>query len=189
MAKSLIITEKPSVARDIASALGGFTETDSHFESDRYLLTWAVGHLFELLEPEEVDEVYKRWTLDTLPIIPEKFQFKPKARQSERIRTIKKLLADPEVEDVVNACDAGREGELIFREILEYFGSDKPVRRLWLQSMTTSAIRQGFESLRPGEELEGLAAAAECRAFTDWLIGMNAPPTTPPAHGARAGAW
>ncbi|MDJ0866582.1 MAG: DNA topoisomerase 3 [Myxococcota bacterium] len=191
MAKSLIITEKPSVARDIASALGGFTETDSHFESDRYLLTWAVGHLFELLEPEEVDEVYKRWTLDTLPIIPEKFQFKPKARQSERIRTIKKLLADPEVEDVVNACDAGREGELIFREILEYFGSDKPVRRLWLQSMTTSAIRQGFESLRPGEELEGLAAAAECRAFTDWLIGMNATRAlTKRLRGRRErGAW
>ncbi len=174
MGKSLVITEKPSVARDIAAALGGFEEHDGYFESDEQVVTFAVGHLFELLEPEEVDEVYKRWTLDTLPIIPERFQLKPKKGQSDRIRTIKRLLARDDVDEIVNACDAGREGELIFREIVDYLGSDKPIRRLWLQSMTRNAIQQGFDALLPGEELEGLASAAECRAWSDWLIGMNA---------------
>lgn len=189
--KDLIITEKPSVARDIAAALGGFEEHDGYWESEDHLLTFAVGHLFELLGPEEVDPVYKRWTLDVLPIIPEAFPLKPKARQSERIRVIKKLLARKDVDAVVNACDAGREGELIFREILKYFDSDKPVKRLWLQSMTRDAIRRGFEALRPGEELEGLAAAAECRSVADWLIGMNATRAITKRFKSRreAGAW
>ncbi len=174
MAKALIITEKPSVARDIAAAVGGFEENEEFFENADYVVTWAVGHLFELLEPEEIDDTYKRWTLDTLPIIPEAFQLKPKARQRDRIRAVKGLLDRDDVDRVINACDAGREGELIFREIVEYLGSEKPVERLWLQSMTENAILEGLRSLRPGEELEGLGAAAECRAFTDWLIGMNA---------------
>jgi DNA topoisomerase-3 len=191
LAKSLIITEKPSVARDIASALGGFREQDGYFESSAQYLTWAVGHLFELLEPEEIDDVYKRWTLDTLPIIPEQFRTKPKQGQTARVRLIKKLLEDPEVDTLVNACDAGREGELIFREIVAHFGSAKPIRRLWLQSMTEDAIREGFSRLRPGEELAGLAAAAECRALTDWLIGMNATRVlTKRLKGRREkGAW
>ena len=176
MAKALVITEKPSVARDIAQVLGGFEEHDGYSESDDFVVTFAVGHLFELLPPEEVDVKYKAWTLEVLPILPaeEGFQLKPKKGQSERIRTIKKLLQRDDIDRVVNACDAGREGELIFREIVKYLGSDKPVERLWLQSMTTNAIKRGFESLRPGRELEGLAAAAECRAYSDWLIGMNA---------------
>ncbi len=172
--KALIITEKPSVAHDIASALGGFREHEGWLESDAHVLTFAVGHLFELLEPEEIDPKYKRWTLDTLPILPDEFRYKPKPGQSERVRTIKKLLARDDVDEVINACDAGREGELIFREIVDHLGSTKPVRRLWLQSMTDGAIREGFASLRPGSELEGLAAAAACRARSDWLIGMNA---------------
>jgi len=189
--KTLIITEKPSVARDIASALGGFGEQDGYFEGDSHYLTWAVGHLFELLEPEEIDDAYKRWTLDTLPIIPETFRTKPKQGQAARVRLIKKLLESPDVDQVVNACDAGREGELIFREIVEYFGSHKPIRRLWLQSMTEDAIRDGFGRLRPGTELEGLAAAAACRALTDWLIGMNATRVlTKRLKGRREkGAW
>ncbi len=174
MAKALVITEKPSVARDVADALGGFTEHDGYSESDAYVVTFAVGHLFELLPPEEVDEKYKRWTLDTLPILPTEFRYRPKKGQSERIRTIRKLLARKDVDEVINACDAGREGELIFREIVDHLDSDKPTRRLWLQSMTVGAIRQGFASLRPGEELQGLADAAACRARSDWLIGMNA---------------
>lgn len=191
MAKSLIITEKPSVARDIAAALGGFEERDGYYESDAWVLTWAVGHLFELLEPEEIDEDYKRWTLDNLPIIPAAFETKPKAGQTARVRLIKKLLERPDVEGVVNACDAGREGELIFREIIDHFGSTKPIRRLWLQSMTEEAIRTGFAQLRPGEELEGLAAAARARARTDWLIGMNATRAlTKRLKGRREkGAW
>ena len=174
MAKALVVTEKPSVARDIAAALGGMTEHDGYWESDDHVVTFAVGHLFELKEPEEIDERFKRWTLDVLPIIPERFELKKKKGQSDRIRTIRKLAERADVDRIVNACDAGREGELIFREIVRFLEVAKPVERLWLQSMTPAAIRQGFESLLPGRELEGLAQAAECRAYSDWLIGMNA---------------
>ena len=144
MAKSLIITEKPSVARDIAGALGGFAEQDGYWESDAYLVSFAVGHLFELLEPEELDEKFKRWTLDVLPIIPDRFEIKKKKGQSERIRTIEKLLQRKDVDRVVNACDAGREGELIFREIVGFLGNRKPVDRLWLQSMTAGCHSRGL---------------------------------------------
>jgi DNA topoisomerase-3 len=174
VAKALILTEKPSVARDIAAALGGFTEHDGYWESDDYLLTFAVGHLFELLEPEELDPKYKRWTLDVLPILPDRFEIKKKKGQSDRIRVIKSLATRDDVDRIVNACDAGREGELIFREVVTFLGVEKPVERLWLQSMTGDAIRGGFGSLRPGRELEGLGQASECRARADWLIGMNA---------------
>lgn len=174
MTKALVITEKPSVARDIAAALGGFTEHEGYAESDQYVVTFAVGHLLELLEPDEIDPAYKRWTLDNLPILPQEFRLKVKSGQTDRVRTIKRLVQREDVAEVVNACDAGREGELIFREIMKHLGVTKPVRRLWLQSMTDTAIREGFRTLRPGGELEGLAAAAECRSFADWLIGMNA---------------
>jgi DNA topoisomerase-3 len=174
VAKALILTEKPSVARDIAEAIGGFTEHEGYWENDTYLLTFAVGHLFELLEPEELDPKYKRWTLDVLPILPERFQLKKKKGQTDRVRVIQKLAERSDVDRIVNACDAGREGELIFREVVSYLGVEKPVERLWLQSMTTDAIRDGFARLRPGRELEGLGQAAECRARADWLIGMNA---------------
>jgi DNA topoisomerase-3 len=174
MAKALVITEKPSVARDIAAALGGFHEEDGWLENDDYVVTFAVGHLYELLPPEEVDEKFKRWTLDVLPMIPVEFGYKVKKGQTDRVRTIKRLLARDDIDGIVNACDAGREGELIFREIVDNLGADQPVRRLWLQSMTDEAIRGGFQRLRPGEELQGLADAAACRAQSDWLIGMNA---------------
>ncbi len=174
MGKALVITEKPSVARDITGVLGGFTDHEGYFESDTHLVTFAVGHLFELLTPEEVDEKYKRWTLDALPILPDEFRLKPKKGQSDRIRTIKKLLQRDDVDSVVNACDAGREGELIFREIVDSLNSSKPVHRLWLQSMTSTAIRKGFDNLQPGSKFDGLAASAACRAQSDWMIGMNA---------------
>lgn len=175
MPKALIITEKPSVARDVVDALGGFRDQDGDFwESDQYLCTFAIGHLLELLEPEEIDPVYKRWVLDTLPILPEKFELKPKQGQTDRIRTIKKLINRPDVDTLINACDAGREGELIFREIVKFVGSTKPLLRLWLQSMTHASIRKGFQSLQDGKKYEGLGFAAECRSISDWLIGMNA---------------
>jgi len=174
LAKSLVITEKPSVARDIVAVLGGFTEHDGYWESDEYVVTFSVGHIVELLSPEDVDPQYKRWTLDTLPILPSEFKLKQKQGQSERIRTIKKLLARKDIDTVVNACDAGREGELIFREILEFLESDKPTKRLWLQSMTADSIRAGFRSLVDGSQYDGLGAAASCRSKSDWLIGMNA---------------
>ncbi len=174
MGKSLVITEKPSVARDIVAALGGFTEHDGYWESDDLVVTFSVGHLLELLPPEEVDPIYKRWTLDTLPILPEQFKLRKKEGSSERIRTIKKLITRDDVDGVINACDAGREGELIFREILEFLEVDKPTQRLWLQSMTTDAIRDGFGRLAPGQRYDGLGDAARCRSRSDWLIGMNA---------------
>ena len=120
MAKNLIITEKPSVARDIVAALGGFDESDGFWENGEYVVTFSVGHIVELLAPEDVDEKWKRWTLDTLPILPGEFRLKQKAGASERVRTIKKLLERRDIEGVINACDAGREGELIFREILQF---------------------------------------------------------------------
>jgi DNA topoisomerase III len=174
MGKSLVITEKPSVARDIVAALGGFQEHDGFWESDEYVVTFSVGHIVELLEPEDIDPQYKRWTLDTLPILPDEFKLKKKSGASERVRAIEKLLERKDIDDVVNACDAGREGELIFREILDYLECRKPVRRLWLQSMTKTAITTGFQSLQPGERFEALGEAAACRSRSDWLIGMNA---------------
>jgi DNA topoisomerase-3 len=174
MAKQLVITEKPSVARDIVAALGGFSEDEGFWENDELVVTFAVGHLLELPSPEDLDPKYKRWTLDTLPIIPEKFDLKAKPDQGERLRTIKKLAKREDVEGLINACDAGREGELIFREIVDYHRVEKPIRRLWLQSMTKDAIRTGFRSLKPGEAYQGLRDAAYCRTHADWLIGMNA---------------
>jgi DNA topoisomerase III len=176
-AKQLVVTEKPSVARDFVAALGGKNEFETHegyFESAKYVVSWAVGHLLEFLAPEDIDAAYKRWRLQDLPIFPKEFTLKPKAGQKARLDTLKKLFRRKDVASVVNACDAGREGELIFREIQRFFGNEKPFKRLWLQSMTPHAIRDAFVSLQPGEKFDGLGAAAECRAESDWLIGMNA---------------
>jgi DNA topoisomerase III len=176
MSKSLIITEKPSVTRDIVEALGGFEEKKGgeYFESDDYICTFAVGHILGFFQPEDIDPNYKRWRLADLPIIPEKFQTKPVNGHEKRIKMIDKLIKRADVTSLVNACDAAREGELIFREIISYTESQKPIKRLWLQSMTQKAIRDGFVKLKEGSDYEGLAAAAECRARSDWLIGMNA---------------
>jgi DNA topoisomerase-3 len=176
MAKSLIITEKPSVARDVVAALGGFKAMagQAYWESDQYVCTYAVGHLVSLLEPEDLDPRFKTWSLATLPIIPQQFQWKPIPGQERRLAVIKDLMARPDVRTLVNACDAAREGELIFRELVRFFECRKWVQRLWLQSMTPEAIRAGFARLRDGTDLDGLGDAAECRAKADWLIGMNA---------------
>lgn len=174
MSKALVVAEKPSVARDIAAALGGFENHESHLENDQFVISWAVGHLLELKEPEEIDPKYKRWLLEDLPILPQTFEWKPKEGQSERLRVLSRLSKRSDVNRVVNACDAGREGELIFRELMQHFGCSKPAWRLWLQSMTGESIREGFRQLRPGHEYDGLGDAAFCRAEADWVIGMNA---------------
>ena len=171
--KWLIITEKPSVANDLAKAIGGFEKQSDHYSSDKYYITWAIGHLLELLEPEEIDPKYKRWLLQDLPILPEHFEYKPKKGQTERISQIKQLAKKTDVTGFINACDAGREGELIFREIYDYCGQKKPFKRLWLQSMTQNSIRNEFNSLKPGEDYNNLGDAARCRSESDWLIGMN----------------
>jgi DNA topoisomerase-3 len=173
MTKSLIIAEKPSVATDIARALGGFTRQDDHYESDRYVLSSAIGHLLEIGMPEAEEVKRGKWTFAHLPAIPSRFALKPIEKTEPRLKLLLKLLKRKDVADLVNACDAGREGELIFRYIVQYAKSTKPVRRLWLQSMTTTAIREGFERLRTGAQMQPLADAAVCRSESDWLVGIN----------------
>src|SRR5213592_4855613 len=174
--KTLVIAEKPSVARDLADALPGkFDNHDSYLESDDTVITFAVGHLVELINPEDYDERFKKWRMADLPIVPEEFRLRPRDKKAEKqLKVIHKLLQRDDVERVVNACDAGREGELIFAYIYETSGVDKPVERLWISSMTKTAIKDGFEKLRPGEQLAQLEAAARSRSEADWLVGMNA---------------
>src|SRR2546423_1861390 len=176
MGKTLVIAEKPSVGRDLAAALpGAFAKNDAYLESDDYVVTWAVGHLVELAQPEDYDEKLKKWRMADLPIVPEDFKLKPRdAKSKKQLTAIRKLLARPDVDRIINACDAGREGELIFAYIWESTGAKKPVDRLWISSMTKQAIREGFERLRPGEQLAPLEAAARSRSEADWLVGMNA---------------
>ncbi|GAB3541434.1 DNA topoisomerase III [Noviherbaspirillum agri] len=173
MAKTLIIAEKPSVANDIAKALGGFTKHDEYFESDEYVLSSAVGHLVEITVPEEYDVKRGKWTFTHLPMIPPHFALNPIAKTESRLKVLNKLLKRKDVDAVINACDAGREGELIFRLIVQYAKAKQPIKRLWLQSMTPAAIRDGFARLRDDKEMLPLADAARCRSEADWLIGIN----------------
>src|SRR6187402_270213 len=199
--KTLIIAEKPSVGRDIAGAIDGVfqkrtladlsakakkaTKDEPTFlESDDYVIAWAVGHLVQLAEPEEYDEKWKKWRMADLPIVPpDGFKLVPRdAKSKKQLKLVALLLNRDDVEHVVNACDAGREGELIFAYLYEsVFGvapnhpdAPKPVERLWISSMTKQAIREGFEKLRPGDQLRPLEAAARSRSEADWLVGMNA---------------
>ena len=177
MGKSLIIAEKPSVAGDIAKALGGFKKVtdgkESYYESANAVLSSAVGHLVELCLPNELDKKKGKWSFANLPIIPDEFSLKPIERTESRLRLLKKLMKREDVDRLINACDAGREGELIFRYIVKLAKCKLPIERLWLQSMTQTSIRDGFEHLRPGRQLEDLAAAAVCRSESDWLVGIN----------------
>ncbi|GAB3445202.1 DNA topoisomerase III [Massilia solisilvae] len=173
MTKTLIIAEKPSVANDIAKALGGFTKHDEYFESDDYVLSSAVGHLLEIAVPEEYDVKRGKWSFAHLPMIPPYFALNPIAKTESRLKVLNKLIKRKDVGALINACDAGREGELIFRLIVQASKANKPVKRLWLQSMTAGAIRDGFAHLRSDEEMLPLADAARCRSEADWLIGIN----------------
>ncbi|MEW6165879.1 MAG: DNA topoisomerase III [Pseudomonadota bacterium] len=173
MSKQLIIAEKPSVAQDIARALGGFTREGDYFESEHYVLSSAVGHLLELAVPEEYEVKRGKWTFTHLPVIPPRFTLNPIDKTADRLRLLTRLVKRKDVTGLVNACDAGREGELIFRYVVQHTKSDKPVRRLWLQSMTATAIRDGFAHLRTDAEMLPLADAARCRSEADWLIGIN----------------
>ncbi len=173
MTKKLIIAEKPSVAADIAKALGGFTKHDDYFESDDYVLSSAIGHLLELACPEEFEVKRGKWSFAHLPVIPPHFALSPIEKTQSRLKLLTKLIKRKDVEGLVNGCDAGREGELIFNYIAQSTGTKKPVQRLWLQSMTPQAIRDGFAHLRAGHEMQGLADAAVCRSESDWLVGIN----------------
>jgi DNA topoisomerase-3 len=173
MTKTLIIAEKPSVANDIAKSLGGFTKHDEYFESDNYVLSSAVGHLVEIAAPEEYDVKRGKWSFANLPMIPPHFALNPIQKTESRLKLLNKLLKRKDVGSIINACDAGREGELIFRLIVQYAKAKQPVQRLWLQSMTPGAIREAFTHLRDDEEMLPLADAARCRSEADWLIGIN----------------
>ncbi|MGA3164049.1 MAG: DNA topoisomerase III [Verrucomicrobiota bacterium] len=173
MGKTLIIAEKPSVAGDIAKALGGFKKVDDFYESDRYVVSSAVGHLLELICPEGVEAARGKWTFKHLPVIPPHFDLLPIERTENRLKVLKKLIKRADVDALVNACDAGREGELIFRNIVRFTKAKQPIKRLWLQSMTPAAIREGFERLREDKDMLPLADAAYSRSEADWLVGIN----------------
>jgi DNA topoisomerase-3 len=171
--KRLIIAEKPSVANDIAKALGGFAKRDGYFESDQYVLSSAVGHLLEIAAPEEYDVKRGKWSFTHLPVIPPQFDLHPIAKTADRLRLLKQLIRRKDVTELVNACDAGREGELIFRYIVQAARATQRIRRLWLQSMTPAAIREGFSKLREDEDMLPLASAARSRSEADWIVGIN----------------
>ncbi|MCH8474602.1 MAG: DNA topoisomerase III [Opitutales bacterium] len=186
--KTLVIAEKPSVARDLASALGKVPKKGDYYENDQYLVAAALGHLVELEMPEDIDKKLSYWRMESLPIIPESFGLKPIERTKSKFQELKKHLKNKEVGEVVNACDAGREGELIFTYLCQLAKNKKPVKRLWLSSMTQAAIRSAFQKLRPGEEMEPLADAARCRSESDWLVGINGTrAVTKRIFGSRAG--
>ena len=173
MSKQLIIAEKPSVAADIARVLGGFTKEKDYFESDEYVLSSAIGHLLELAVPDEYEVKRGKWSFAHLPVIPPHFTLNPIERTEDRLKLLTRLMKRKDVGAIINACDAGREGELIFRYLQQHAKTEKPVRRLWLQSMTQGAIKEGFAHLRSDAEMKPLADAARCRSEADWLIGIN----------------
>jgi DNA topoisomerase-3 len=182
MSKTLIIAEKPSVAQDIVRALtttaGKFEKHEDHFENERYVVSSAVGHLVEITAPEEYDVKRGKWSFANLPVVPPHFDLAPIDKAKSRLNALVRLVKRKDVGDLINACDAGREGELIFRLIVQYADNlktklDKPIRRLWLQSMTPQAIRDGFEHLRSDKQMLGLADAARSRSEADWLVGIN----------------
>ncbi|MBA3394978.1 MAG: DNA topoisomerase III, partial [Deltaproteobacteria bacterium] len=175
----LIIAEKPSVARDLARVLGVPASGNGCFEGERSVITWCIGHLVELDEPGSYDARWKAWRLDNLPMLPAEFRLRPARHAIAQLRIVTSLLRDRRFTSVVNACDAGREGELIFRYAYQFACSGQPrggppVQRLWISSLTDDAIRRGFGALRPGSQLDPLGDAARSRSEADWLVGMNA---------------
>src|SRR5271170_6115572 len=174
MGKTLVIAEKPSVAQDVVRALGKFEKHGDYFENESYVISSAVGHLVELCMPGELDKKRGKWSFQNLPIIPEQFELKPIEKTESRFKLLKRLMKRDDIDLVINACDAGREGELIFRYLVQLAGIRKPFKRLWLQSMTLPAIKSAFDRLRTDAEMIPLAEAAVCRSESDWLVGINA---------------
>jgi len=169
----LVIAEKPSVARSIAEVIGATESKDGYMEGNGYLVSWCVGHLVELAQPESYGKQWKKWTYESLPVKPENWQYEVKADTKAQYDVLCQLMHREDVEAVVCATDAGREGELIFRLVYEMAGCDKPIRRLWISSMEESAIREGFENLQPGSDYDNLYHSALCRQEADWLVGIN----------------
>lgn len=174
MSYKLVLAEKPSVAMSIAKVIGANKRNDGFMEGGGYLVSWCVGHLVELSEPEEYDDAYKKWSIDTLPIVPQEWRYRVSSSTKKQFGVIKKLMDRPDVTSLVCATDAGREGELIFRLVYHQCGCQKPFERLWISSMEDAAIREGFQNLRPGTEYDALYEAALCRERADWMVGINA---------------
>ena len=176
MSKTLLVAEKPSVGQDLARVLPGpFKKQEGFLEGPDHVITWAVGHLVQLAEPEAYDAKYKSWRMADLPIVPERFKLEVRDERSRKqMSVVTKQLGREDVEEVVNACDAGREGELIFAYLFEKAKGKKPVKRLWLNSMTSAAMKSALASLRPAEEFARLEEAARSRSESDWIVGMNA---------------
>ncbi len=174
MGKTLVIAEKPSVARDIAGVLGCRQRGDGYLYGDTYIVSWAIGHLVSLCEPDAYDPAYKRWRMETLPIIPQEIKLQALPKTQKQFTILKKLIHDKDVDALICATDSGREGELIFRYIYQLAGGRKPYQRLWISSMTDEALREGFARLKPGSAYDALYLSARCRSEADWLVGINA---------------
>ncbi|MDY4604137.1 DNA topoisomerase, partial [Clostridium tertium] len=174
MGKVLVLAEKPSVGRDIAKVLKSNQNKGSYIEGNKYVITWALGHLVGLQDPEGYDEKYKTWSMETLPMLPKYMKLTVLKKTSKQFYEVKKLLNRNDIEEIVIATDAGREGELVARWIIEKAGVKKPIKRLWISSQTDKAILDGFKNLKPGSHYENLYKAAVCRAEADWIVGLNA---------------
>lgn len=174
MGKILVLAEKPSVGRDIARVLGCTNKGEGYIAGEEYIVTWCIGHLVQLYEPEDYDKKYKAWSMDTLPIIPETFKLKASPGTIKQFNIVKKLMNSRDVDSIICATDAGREGELIFRYTYTLTKCTKPFSRLWISSMTDSAIRKGFKEIKPGSDYDCLYNSAKCRSESDWIVGMNA---------------
>ena len=170
----LVIAEKPSVALEISKVIGASEKKNGYYEGNNYLVTWCVGHLVENAMPEDYSVEYKKWNLETLPIIPEEWKTKVSSKTKDQFRVIKELANRDDVEELICGTDAGREGELIFRLVYNQIGSNKPIKRLWISSMTRESIEKGFCKLKDGREFESLYKSAFCRSKADWLVGLNA---------------
>ena len=172
--KSLILAEKPSVARDIAEAMNIKGRRNGYIENEKYVVTWALGHLVTNAQPEHYDKAYKEWKLEDLPIIPKHMQTVVISKTSKQFKTVKSLILDKKVKEVIIATDAGREGELVARLILDKVHNKKPIKRLWISSVTKKAIQEGFKKLKDGREFQHLYEAALARSEADWIVGINA---------------
>ena len=170
----LVIAEKPSVAQSLANILGVSTRHDGYMEGKKYIVSWCFGHLAGLADADVYDTRYAKWRMEDLPIIPSPFQFRIAEGKQNQFDVLQKLMRREDVTEVINACDAGREGELIFRTVYYLADCQKPMKRLWISSMEDDAIRKGFDNLRPGSDFDGLYESALCRAEADWLVGINA---------------
>ena len=172
--KQLVIAEKPSAARDMARVLGCTRKSQGALEGSRYVVTWGLGHLVTLADPEAYDEKYKSWKLEDLPLMPEKLKTQVISQTGKQFQTVRKLIHRKDIDTIIIATDAGREGELVARLILDQAGNQKPIRRLWISSLTDQSIKNGFSGLKDGHSYDNLYRAALSRAEADWLVGINA---------------